>query len=153
MGELGQAKLAVGRVQEAVKLHQDCLVGCEAFHGTGHDATLLARERLANAMHKAGMYPEAEEHYRTVVAGLEASMGKGHQRTRTIGTKLVDNLIAQAKLLEAQDVARYYRLEWSMRAPKKEAAGRPGVESGLPAGLPSSIKGYGVEPQKKEKGK
>ena len=96
---------------------------------------------LAISLHKQGLLTEAEEVYRTAVASLEASVGKAHQRTRALGTKLVDNLIAQAKLLEAQDVAKYFRLEWSIRQPKKPNP--PPIGSDLP--LPSAVKGFAAK--------
>ena len=86
---------------------------------------------------------EAEEQYRLCVARYEAAHGKGGASTRKVGTKLVDNLIAQAKLLEAQDVAKYYRLEWSMRQPKKPVAGSMAGE--LLGGSVSAIKGFSVD--------
>ena len=92
--------------------------------------------------------PEAEDLFRDVVAGLEASLGKGHTRTRSVGTRLVDNLIAQAKLLEAQDVAKYYRLEWSIKQPKRPPAGA--IASELLGGSVSAIKGFAVEGKPKK---
>ena len=116
LGELGESMLALGSIDDAVAAHRACVDGCTRSHGATHDATLLALERLAASLR--GL-PEAEEQYRICVDGLEGARGKGDAKTRQVATKLVRNLIAQTRIVDAQNLAKYYRLEWSTCQPKK----------------------------------
>lgn len=138
LSELAQAMLAVGRIVEAVKLHEDCVVGHLNCHGPDAEATLGAQERLGVALGKQGRLEEAEHTYRQLIDAYSSAMGDRAERTRQVAQRLVDNLIAQAKLLDAQDVAKRHRLEWSLRKPAKPR--RDTIAGGaVPVTAPGSV--------------
>ena len=131
LGELAQSLVALGELDEGQELLRTCLAGCNETYGPEHDEALQTAERLAVALVRGGDHAVAEGHYQHVLGVLAATLGDKHERTRAVASKLVDNLISQARLSDAQDIAKHYRLDWALRQVRKP----PGVADSALKGL------------------
>jgi len=145
LGEYAQSLLAVGRVAEGLAGLQRCLQGCERAHGAGDEETLAAMGRLAAAHERAREFTEAEAYRRHIADARARALGLRHERARAAAGRLVDNLVCQAKLLEAQDVARHHKIDWAVRQPKRTppssfAVPSPNMPSRACSGAPPGAK-------------
>jgi tetratricopeptide (TPR) repeat protein len=71
----------VGRVDEAIVLHEQTLASCERELGADHARTLGSRSNLAASYQAAGRVDEAIQLYEQTLADRERLLGTEHPNT------------------------------------------------------------------------
>lgn len=92
-----------GDPDKALKLMEDALAAFRQLSGrddTNLSATLMSQLAIAYTEHKR--FEEAEPLYERVYEWIKGVLGADHQRTKEAKRDLVDNLVAQGKLVETR---------------------------------------------------
>lgn len=78
---LANAYRDVGRLEEAISLHEQTLAACERLLGADHPKTLGSRSNLATAYQEVGRVDEAIAWHERILAARERLLGGEHPST------------------------------------------------------------------------